>query len=163
MDRARFKDAAIRWFTANSYAGAVHELWADVGGDRPGEQRVTLPSALLGGFACELYLKSWLLADDAPINDVWGHDLGKLNRSCKDRGLQEIEGLESLLSSLVDGHRQFDYRYVTPGKTFHSPNWKLALPILLRLDNAVEQKLVTVSEDLMAPWQRCLKEDLPIE
>ncbi len=101
------------------------------------------PTHLLVGFALELYLKAWLLADGATPKKVrsLGHKLRDAFELAVARGLAEDNDIYLLVDHVAEPHGQdhdYVYRYSKVGSKIEPLNWDKAYPILHKLDEIVD-------------------------
>lgn len=109
----------------------------------PERAPITLLSlCMLTAFSLELYYKAWLLASGKPSTEVkaYGHRLDDLLHSCVEHGLPVQPELGKLTGNLMEGHKDFTYRYMEEGGVVKfPPDWDHAFAVLGWLDTVVDE------------------------
>lgn len=136
-------EALTRYSTAKEYVETIKLALTSPNYKDKHVMMAIRPTGLLAGFALELYLKSWLLADGMPSRDVekLGHKLKDLYQSAIDRGFStdsEIFQLVDMVSVPHGQDRDYIYRYTKQNADVPLIPWHLVLPIFHNIDAVVD-------------------------
>lgn len=101
------------------------------------------PTHLLAGFALELYLKAWLLADgeDEKKVEKYGHKLIDLHAAAVNRGFPKVPEIESLVGKLAEPHgqnRDYVFRYTELNHKIDTLDWVVELETFHKIDLIVD-------------------------
>jgi hypothetical protein len=137
-------EALTRYATAKEYVETIKLALSSPYYKEKHVNMAIRPTGLLAGFALELYLKSWLLADGMSSRDVekFGHKLKSLHESATGRGFitdSEINELVDMVSVPHGQNRDYIYRYTKENADVPLIPWHLVLPIFHKIDAIVDQ------------------------
>lgn len=104
------------------------------------------PTHLLFGFALELYLKAWLLADGMPSKDVrrYGHKIIDLSQDAIKRGFPSDPAIIAIIDHVAKPHGQdgdYTYRYSGPKDEIVPLDWTAIWPAVQKLDSIVDTRV----------------------
>ncbi|MGN6209609.1 HEPN domain-containing protein [Asticcacaulis sp.] len=98
------------------------------------DSSIFLSYSMLLGFAVELYLKAWLIAQGV---EAWGHSLEKLHTKALQHQLPDIA---SDLVAKLDHHEKMEFRYMPDEGSYKALNIKQTFYIIDQLDALVDWK-----------------------
>jgi len=137
------EEAYRRYSTAKEYVEAIKLILSSPHHRGQHAMMAIRPSHLLAGFAVELYLKAWLLADGRPSDAVQkqGHRLLDLYGSALARGFTNDARIRKLVENLAEPHgqnRDHVFRYSQASSEIKPLIWTSVLPIFDALDVVVD-------------------------
>ncbi|WP_131800226.1 hypothetical protein [Methylobacterium indicum] len=136
-------EAVVRYATAKEYVEAIKLIITSPHYIGKHMMIAVRPTHLLAGFATELYLKAWLLADGVSSKDVQkhGHKLLDLHADAVARGFSTNSGIDALVSNLAEPHGQnkdYVFRYTHTDAKITPLAWDYALIVFDSLDVIVD-------------------------
>lgn len=138
------RESIQRYSTAKEYVMAINIVRHNPSYTNDHETNTRRPTHLLLGFALELYLKAWLLADSVSSDKVrqYKHKLLDLHGAAVSRGFPSDKDIEVLVSHMAAPHGQdgdYVYRYTDGNDDVPGVKWHIAWPIIEKLDMIVDE------------------------
>lgn len=146
--------AYMRYATAKEYVEAVKLVLTSPHYRDRHVMMAIRPTHLLAGFALELYLKAWLLADGEAEQGAHGHKLLTLYENALGRGFSNDDRIRELIGHIAEPHgqnRDYVYRYTAEGAEIKPLIWDAVLPIIDQIDNLVDAKVGASAHHGLAP------------
>lgn len=147
------EEAVMRYVTAKGYIQSAKMITLSEHYKKEYITTSILSIHLLGGFALELYYKSWLLGSGVSSKEVrnFRHDIKSLHDAAVGKELPSINGLIPLKDHLAGPHADFTFRYIEDGATVRNTNWPVAFQVFYQLDVTVDSHVGASASQGLTP------------